>query len=577
MGALGLRTVKSDLGLELNKIPESDQYGFFISDLSLCEPSSSLTRKFESDKWQLVDYETTEGVSGTMLYARPEENCSPLTIPLNAKGFHRVYLGINYTNSHYPGWSSHGQIDVKLSGDRGYRRVAAELRGLEGQDLFKSVVEVYWKTADLTGQVFQFRQPQPPYRLLREANLANLCYIRLVPVSESELEKWKKSLPAEGTRNLSLIYCTAQLSGSTDGTENFHPTSDSWFIDDFEPYRNTDIGTFIFEALRGNYALYRSKIADVGADGESKWHEEWVDPLEKFTHEAHAEGMKILAALRMIGPQYPMIRAPISRARHYWFHPQWTKRDREGRPVSNLSLAFKGAREYWISLLRETLDYGTDGVHLHLNRSTPFVLFEEPVVQEFIEKYGEDPRKIIGRDERLIQHRADYVTQFVREVRELVDEKPGRLLGVTVFGPTKERPEDFYYKEKSYVCDVERWLREGFVDMVIPSQYIDLEVLKRWSSLAGPHTRICPDLMPRSMPPEKFAQLARTYRQAGAHGFGLWDGERRQAFLSQWEVVRQLGHFQFHAELSSPVKSDWRNVELKTLSEFSLPDSFRDG
>lgn len=577
LGAAGAGTLRAAADGPPVPSPTFATRAVFVANLSRAEPAAALTRDFAPGCWQLVDYETREGVAGTMVYARPEDECAALTLPLGVTGFHRVYLGFNFTNSHYPGWSSHGQIDVKLSGDRGYRRVAAELGEAEGQDLFKSVIEVYWKTADLTGQTFQFRQPQPPYRWPREANYANLCYVKLVPLSAGEVREWERALPGAQTRNLAFIYCSAQLSGSTDGTENFHPTSERWFVDDFEPYRQSDIGTFIFEALRGNYALYRSRIADVGAPDGGGWRDEWVDPLASFTREAHAAGMKILAALRMIGPQYPMIRAPIGRARHYWAHSEWTKRDREGRPVGNLSLAYGGVRDYWISLLRETLAYGTDGVHLHLNRSTPFVLFEEPVVASFRAKYGEDPRRITQRDERLIQHWADYVTQFIREVRALVDEKPGRQLGVSVFGPTKERPQDPYYKNKSYVCDVERWLREGLVDLVIPSQHIDLAVLRRWSAMAGTRARICPDLMPRSMPPDKFAQLASTYRAAGAHGFGLWDGERRQARLSQWDTLRQLGHFDLLPNLSRPRPDVWRRIELRTLGGLSAQDSFRDG
>src|SRR5437870_2777181 len=93
--------------------------------------------------------------------------------------------------------------------------------------------------------------------------------------------------------------------------------------------------------------------------------------------------MKIFAALRMIGPAYPTNHSLIAAARHYWRHPEWTKRDRDGIPVSNLSLAYPGVRQYWLSLLRETLDYGIDGLQLQLNRCFPFVLYEEQPVRPF--------------------------------------------------------------------------------------------------------------------------------------------------------------------------------------------------
>ena len=128
----------------------------------------------------------------------------------------------------------------------------------------------------------------------------------------------------------------------------------------------------------------------------------------------------------MMGPGYPMIDAPIARARFYWQHPEWAKRTREGMPCTNLSIAFPEVRRYWLSLLRETLDRGVDGVHLHLQRSQPFVMFEEPVVRGFQERYGIDPRTLPDDDPRLLAHKADFLTQFLREVRALVDEQPGR-------------------------------------------------------------------------------------------------------------------------------------------------------
>ena len=34
----------------------------FRADMSQCQPASALTRNFEKDRWQLLDYETEEGV-----------------------------------------------------------------------------------------------------------------------------------------------------------------------------------------------------------------------------------------------------------------------------------------------------------------------------------------------------------------------------------------------------------------------------------------------------------------------------------------------------------------------------------
>ena len=76
----------------------------------------------------------------------------------------------------------------------------------------------------------------------------------------------------------------------------------------------------------------------------------------------------------------------------------YTKKDRDGNPLTNLSLAYPKVRRYWLSLIWETMEYGVDGVQLNLNRSTPFIIYEKPVVETFEEKYGADPRKLPGDD-----------------------------------------------------------------------------------------------------------------------------------------------------------------------------------
>jgi uncharacterized lipoprotein YddW (UPF0748 family) len=573
------------LGASESEDQHSRPVAIVRSDFSKAEPATALTRNFQRDHWQLVDYETVDGIRGMMVWAKPEDDCPTLTLPLDAVGPHKIFLGINYTSTHYLGWPSSGQIDLKLSSDEGFRRVAAETGSVdehgqpkfpEGQELFKSIQETYWKTADLTGKSLMIRQPQAPYRRLKEANLANLCYVKLIPLSNAAQAQWRNSTPAATTRRLAAIYCTGQLSGATSGTPTFHPKRKQWFVDEFEAYKRSDVGVFIFDALRGNYCVYRSKFGDVGSDNNC-WNEEWADPLAEFTELAHRDGMKILASMRMIGPQYPMNRAPIARARHYWRMAQFTKRDRDGTTVSNLSIAYPEVRQYWLSLLRETLAYGVDGVHLHLNRSVPFVLYEEPVTREFKIKYNEDPRKLLAQDPRWIAHAAGFLTTFVREVRKLLDETPGRQLGVTVFGPTRELTHNDVFKLKSQACDVDTWLKERLVDYVIPSKSIDLDVLQRWHRIGGDRVHLWPDLMPRFQTPASYAKLARKYLDAGADGFSLWDSDVRHPHISEWSAIRQLGHVDQWDRMMTESPNVYRIVKLRTLGGFSVRDSFRDG
>jgi len=298
-----------------------------------------------------------------------------------------------------------------------------------------------------------------------------------------------------------------------------------------------------------------------------------VDPLAEFTKLAHDNGMKIFASKRFIGVQYPMNVAPIAWARHYRKHPEWSKLNRHGVPLTNWSLAYPQARKYWLSLLRETLEYGIDGIQLHLNRSEPYVFYEEPVVSSFKEKYGEDPRKLPVDDPRWIAHSAGYVTQFIRQVRQLVDEKPGRELGVTISG--RKNGDPAHYEENH--CDVETWLKERLVDYIMPTPYLHPSLLKKWRKIGGDNVHIWPDLMPRAQSAASYARLAKKYYQAGADGLCLWDGERRTARITEWAAVQRLGHVEQLDKIIKEGPSYYRAVDLKYLGGFDVKWSFKDG
>jgi len=396
------------------------------ADMSQCLPAKNLSRNFEKNRWALIDFETVEGVKGFMVSARPDEKCGELTLPLEAEGLYKIYLGIHKTKSHYRGSSSYGQMEVKLTDDHGFRRVGPE-HGTKDEDgttkfgdadpnIDKSITEAYWKTADLTGQSLTFRQMPYPYNRPEHGQIANLTYVKLVPLTEEEKQQWQEMKPREDTKRLALIFCTGQFTGHTRGTYTFHPTSKDFFKDEFEPVANSDFNILIFEALRGSSCVYKTKIGSLGIE-DNLWQDDWVDPLAELTALAHNNGMKIFASMRFIGPQFPMNRSPIAWAPNYWKHPEWTMRTKEGAPITNLSLAYPEVRNYWLSLLRETLEYGTDGIQLHLNRSEPYVFYEEPVLNSFIKEYGEDPRKLSVDDPKWLSHTSGYLTRFIREER----------------------------------------------------------------------------------------------------------------------------------------------------------------
>ena len=166
------------------------------SDMSKCFPSEHFAYGYETNRWQLDAFETVEGVKGYMASARPDHQCGELTLPLEAEGLYRIYLGIHATKSHYRGGSSYGQLEVKLTDDVGFRRVGPEDEtedrdgttkfGDDDPSLDKVITEAYWKTAELKGQSLTFRQMPYPYNRPEHARIGNLSYVRLIPLSEAE-------------------------------------------------------------------------------------------------------------------------------------------------------------------------------------------------------------------------------------------------------------------------------------------------------------------------------------------------------------------------------------------------------
>ncbi|MGH8016700.1 MAG: family 10 glycosylhydrolase [Opitutaceae bacterium] len=578
-----------------------------ISDLSACLPASALSRAKAAGRWMLVDYETADGLEGSMLFADPELGAPELELPLNATGPHRIYLGINYTKSsygdhlHYAEWSLYGQLEVRLTSDRGFTRVAAEQAVMDegrvgsrmgkGKLINRSVQEAYWKTADISGQSLHFRLPGEPFNNSELRDVANLAWVRLEPLNTEETAAWRNRAGRTDARRVAHIYCSGVLTGHIRGTFDYHPASRDWFRHEIQPCMDNDVGVFIFEAIRGHLCAYHTRIGDVGTE-DNHWPESWIDPLAAFTELGHEAGLKVFASMRMIGANYPMQRHPITWARHFFAHHEWSKRDRDGTPTTSLSLAYPEVRRYWQSLLRETLACPIDGIVLYFHRFHPFVLWEEPSVRDFLARYGEDPRKLPEEDPRWIDHGASYVTAFVREVRQLLDEvRPGLALGATFFGcPTRydksfktteqigstewTRPPGGYFNPKTYGCDVEKWIKDGLVQYLFPMQHPDIEMLKHLRSLAGDRVHIWPDVMPRAQPGPGFVQTARRLYEAGTDGLCLNDAERRAPRLSEWAVERQLGARDQLDQLEAEAATYYRRVPLKTLMGYSTRYSF---
>jgi len=568
-----------------------------ISDLTCCRPTDALAPADSPREgcWRVVEYETEDGIVGKMLFAAPEDRAPALRMPLPVEGTYKIFLGVNYTRaaladrSHLREFSMYGSLEVMLDTDGGYSRIAFE--GPWRQDtsnkvggenrIWHSIHEAYWKTADLTGRTLIFCPPRPPYDSQDWPSIANLSYVKLVPLNEEERAAWKELTDNSTTRFGALHYCTGEFTGHTHGNPMYHPTDKQRLRDAIAPCLDSDIGMICFEAIRGNLCLFRTELGDVGT-ADNSWPAEWVDPLEGVVEAAHDNGIKLLVGMRMIGASLPVVRYPIQWARYYWQHRDWAKLAPDGTPGSNLSIAFPEVRDYWIRLLREAVDgRGADGVHLLFDRCFPFVLYEEPSRAAFIATHGEDPRDIPEDDPRWVQHQCDMAAQFVREVRAFLDEKPGRSLAIHFCSAAYGSWEAM--DPKQFGCDVESWLREGLVDYLMPSPCGNCEdgpgpemFFERWKAI-DPRAKIYPDLYPRTQMASYFADLAKKLYAAGADGYILRDGERRMPRASEWAVCRHLGHRDMLDQLVREAPGYFRTVAIRRLNGMMVKYSYNDG
>lgn len=170
-------------------------------------------------------------------------------------------------------------------------------------------------------------------------------------------------------------------------------------------------------------------------------------------------------------------------------HPEWLTRNRDGKSSPcRFSWGIKPAVEHRIALVREVLMHQPDGLYFDFVKSmcstpgvgcTPhfddkgvwYCTYDEPVVENFKKTTGRDPYQIPNGDEEWVRFRAGYMTDFVRQVRQMQRRDfPKAKLGV--FGCPTGRP-GFATGDKMIACaeplrayleDHETWSKEGLID-----------------------------------------------------------------------------------------------------------------
>ena len=182
----------------------------YFTDLSRAQPESALTRQEKRFAWRLIDYET-EDFQGTLLFAGEEARAPDLTLGLDTPGVHDVYVGMFNT-----AWRPYQNMTVRarLSGDPAFSTLflpAPEglTSGVPEDDTVRGprIQEVYFKTADLSGQDLIIRQPcqrvvPPEQEYGNRCEKAWIAYVKLVPLNPEEVATLEQDRERTDTRRL---------------------------------------------------------------------------------------------------------------------------------------------------------------------------------------------------------------------------------------------------------------------------------------------------------------------------------------------------------------------------------------
>jgi len=216
-----------------------------------------------------------------------------------------------------------------------------------------------------------------------------------------------------------------------------------------------------------------------------------IDPLASCAKYAHKHGMKVYAWVTIFDSLYY---APETE--FFQQHPEytWVSKDGKKHIPGVPCYAYPEVRKYRLDQMKELLRYDIDGIFLSVRSHSPWpgrkagggnegargYGFNEPVVKEYMRRFGKDPRdaKPDGLDElRFVQLKGDFLTQWLREVKE-VTSKHGKQLAMN----TNVAYSDPVRANWMYV-DADTLVRERIVDELCIMGATALD-LNHWRLLA---------------------------------------------------------------------------------------------
>ncbi len=502
-----------------------------VTNLAEVKPATALVAEGlrQKGKWKVLPFETAD-LKGTALSCYAGTGAPPVTVPLpeSARGWHAVYVGMSTVSTGFK--EAKCGLRAKLSDETVYRSLANNLALLPNR--VDVIQEQFITAADLKGQSVDLAQ--------QRALAATVCYVKLIPLTEQEVAAWKDA-QAPGPKPTRTSIAT--FDGHS-WISPYNPQTKEDLLSNFRGFESSDIGKWWFQVLGADLVIYPTKVGnlpgeatqDFSSGGHAAFvkavqglHKKGIDPLKVAREEARRQGVEFHVMLRSAGWKAAIPYEETFNSRFYEAHPEWRCVDRDGTPTMHMSYAYPEVRQHLLDIYRETLELQPEGVGLLFNRGMPLMLWEDGFCDRFRQMHKAEAREVPEDDPRIYVTRAAIMTDFMKEIRALLDEtaaNQGRKTPYKISLGTFSKEADNSF----WGLDLPNWIAQGLVN--------DLGVawFSHHTSFAQPdmayYSRITKDTKTNVYPfiiswksgkPQELCKTVTDFYKQGAAGIAIWD------------------------------------------------------
>ncbi|TNJ63382.1 hypothetical protein FE784_26075, partial [Paenibacillus hemerocallicola] len=203
--------------------------------------------------------------------------------------------------------------------------------------------------------------------------------------------------------------------------------------------------------MRDGDKLARQQITAINASGRS--------PLQIVAEKADQLGLKTNASLRMNAVYDPAVNGFMNGAVYANQMLPYRMVLKNGTVNFRIDYGNLAVREYIKNVLLEAAAFpGVDGINLDFGRYPNIFGYQSELTNAYLTQYGIEPKDetTVAGLERWDDYKAEVVTQMLRDLRLAL--------------PTKQITVRFPYNGyKQYGLDIDAWIAEDLVDMIVPT------------------------------------------------------------------------------------------------------------